>query len=78
MVANQGRVRLEQRLVHANLGLNLVGVIADVEELDDLRLRAEASQLGRRLAQVLQVLGGGPLRAAGGRLASAEFQGSGF
>jgi len=33
-----------------------VGVVADVEELDDLRVRAEPRQLGGRRLQLLQVL----------------------
>ena len=56
VVLDLRRERLKQRLVYVNLGHHLVGVVAHVQELDNLRPSPRSRQVIRRVVQVLQVL----------------------
>jgi hypothetical protein len=67
-----GRERLEQGLLDANLRDDLMGVVAYVQELDDLRRRAVAREIRGGVLQVAEVLRGGFLRGTGGEETEAE------
>ena len=57
-----GREGLEKRLLHVDFAHHLVGVVADVQELDDFGGLALARELVRGILQVPEVLRGGFLR----------------
>ena len=62
MESKFGREGLEKRLLHVDFAHHLVGVVADVQELDDLGGLALARELVRGILQVPEVLRGGFLR----------------